>query len=114
MKLIIQNAIAAHVEELRKCPELAVEGVIEKMADSISVRLASMKMEAATAGIELVSQPAPAPVLMLGLQPILLKSALKGLADANTIPDAHRIFVAQLNRHLQGVDAAAQLVVAEG
>ena len=106
MKLLIQNAIAARVRELRDCPQDKVDNLVEQLADNISMQLATLRNQGAVTQVcETVEERLPEPVL----QTQMLNAALSALSDGGSIVDAHGLFVRRLSKSISARVGGAEL-----
>jgi hypothetical protein len=64
VKLVIQNAISARIHELRDGPQDKVDSLVEKLAENISMQLATMRNQVAVAeAVVAVEEQLPIPTL---------------------------------------------------
>lgn len=97
MKLVIQNAISARIQELRDCPPEMVDSLVTKLAENISMQLSTLRNQVAVAEAAVaVEEQMPIPTL----QTDMLKAALSAMSDAGSIVDAHGLFVRRLSKSI--------------
>lgn len=106
MKLVIQNALAAHVGELRACPPEQIDGLVEQIAEKISTVLGALRNQSAVTLVsETVEQRLPESVL----QTQMLTAALAALSDGASVVDARELFVRQLSKSISARVGGAEV-----
>lgn len=97
MKLVIQNALAAHVGELRACSPEQIDGLVEQIAEKISTVLGALRNQGA---VTLVSETVEERLPESVLQTQMLNAALSALSDEGSIKDARGLFVRRLSKSI--------------
>lgn len=98
MKLLIQNAIASHVAELRACDEGGIDAVVEKMATSVSVSLSALRQrEPSGELVPAVLDTNPA------AESVMLCAALAALSEGTSLMTAHQLFVDRLSEGMEAL-----------